>query len=264
MRPVGLALTAREVQARPLDEVISTVARAEGLGFASVWLLADTVEESIALPLVAAAVGTAVPKMRVGVRLLPYDAAIRMVEDLAVLDNILAGRLDVAMLVGDRAGGGIWGQLTRARSLRDVVNGQPIDLGASGPAAAVRVSPPPKQRLLPVAVWIGGSSLGPVMEALAAGLPVVVDHDLAADLPKGGVGMTASVTEVLGPEADPSTPMAPHASARLTLTSLDDANSTEEIAALMASRPGANADPTWPARVEGAEVTRSHGPITGR
>jgi hypothetical protein len=172
VRPVGLALDAREVLARPLGEVIPIVTRAVGLGFVLVWLLAETVEELIALPLGPAALGTAVPTVRVGARLLPYDTAATMAEDLAVLDNILAGRLDVAVLVEDRAGGGVWGQLMRARSLRDVVNGQSIDLGASGLFAAVRVSPP-RGSAPAVAVWIAGSSLGPVIEALGAGLPVV-------------------------------------------------------------------------------------------
>jgi hypothetical protein len=64
VRPVGLALDAREVLARPLGEVIPIVTRAVGLGFVLVWLLAETVEELIALPLGPAALGTAVPTVR--------------------------------------------------------------------------------------------------------------------------------------------------------------------------------------------------------
>lgn len=152
---------------------------AVAFGFVLVWLLAETVEESITLPLGAVALGTAVPTVRVGRPCCPM--------------TLLPGWL----------------------------------------------------RIWPC--WTTGAGLPVVGQAPSGARPAQRQdwHDRVGD---GGVGA----------RVDPSTPMAPHASARLVLTSLDDADSIEDIAALMVSCPGANADPAWPGAAAEAEVRGRH------
>ncbi len=160
---MGLAYPAREALVRPLVELASAASRAGSRGFASVWLLGGSAEESASLPVLAAALGTAVPDLRVGVRLTAYDDPVRMAEDLCVLDNALWGRLDVALVHGERPGGSEWGGLSRVRAVRDLAGGRPVELGAGVRPRPVRVSPPPRQHPLPVAVWVAGTSPGPAL-----------------------------------------------------------------------------------------------------
>jgi hypothetical protein len=86
MKPVAIAYRAREVLAP--EPTVEAVERATALGFWSLWILADDAEQASALPLTVAAIGSRVPRVRLGVRLIPYARAARIAEDVSVLDNL--------------------------------------------------------------------------------------------------------------------------------------------------------------------------------
>jgi hypothetical protein len=212
----GIAIPAGDALAVSREETQAFAARALERGDLSLWLVAESREQSMALPLTAAALGVGLDGCRLGIALLLHDDLARMTEDLCVLDNVLGGRLEVAVALGRDAGGS---PVARLGTLRRLLAGEPVDLGAG--RRGVRVTPPSAQRPLePAAFFAADASLHDLQRALAAGFPVVIPHRLALALPatwRGRARVTETVTR-----AELDEPLPPGVSARLLLASLRD------------------------------------------
>ncbi|MCC6222579.1 MAG: hypothetical protein IT201_03700 [Thermoleophilia bacterium] len=211
MTALGFAVPAAEALTVSPGELRRLAATAEG----PLWLVAADVEESRALPLTAAALGVAVPRLRVGVGLVAYDDVVRVTEDLCVLDNLLDGRLDVAVAPGrGRAG------LARVETLARLLGGEAVDLGPERGRVRVyprsaRAAPAPAVLLSPGAT---PADAGPV---LRSGLPVMLPHRLAASLPIAWrAGRAAAIIETLHSSAELDEPVPRGVTARVLVMSL--------------------------------------------
>lgn len=210
----GIAIPAREVLAASLEGSRAFAAQALERGFRSFWLIAESREQSMALPLTAAALGAAVDELRVGIVLLAHDDPVRLAEDLCVLDNVLGGRLEVALAPGREAAGR---PLARLEVLRDLLAGELVDVGAG--RRGVQVTPPSAQRPLEPSAFFGAdASLFDLQRALAARFGVVIPRRLALSLPTTWRGRARVTETVAAPQLDE--PISPGVSARLVLASL--------------------------------------------
>jgi len=213
----GIAIPAREVLAASLEESRAFAARVVEQRLRSLWLVAESPEQSMALPLTAAALGAAFDELRVGVVLLAHDDPVRTAEDLCVLDNVLGGRLEVALAPSRDAPGS---PLARLETLRDLLAGELVDVAAG--RRGVRVTPPSAQRPLEPSAFFGAdASLFDLQRALAARFGVVIPRRLALSLPTMWHGR-ARVTETVA-ASQLEEPIPPGVSARLVLASLSGA-----------------------------------------
>jgi alkanesulfonate monooxygenase SsuD/methylene tetrahydromethanopterin reductase-like flavin-dependent oxidoreductase (luciferase family) len=183
---VGLMFSFRNPAAwrRPFPDVyrdeLDTIAYAESLGFDTIWLtehhFADDGYSPSIIPL-AAAIAARTERVRIGFNLLllPLHNAIRVAEDIATLDVLSGGRIDVGIgqgyAVHEFAGYGI----ARAERLRRFIEG--LDVlqglwtqdtfsyrGEHYTLDGERLQPKPVQQPTPP-LWIGATSTPGVRRA---------------------------------------------------------------------------------------------------
>ena len=170
---------------------------AEQAGLDEVWLTEHHFADDgycPALMPVAAAIAARTTRIRIGTKvlLMPFHNPLRLAEDAAIVDIISGGRLDIGIAAGYRheefAGFGIDRRERGARTREGIdvlelaLSGEPFSYrGRFHAVDAVRVSPPPVQR--PVPIWVGGRSEKPLQRAAAAGRHLQLadfDPDLCA------------------------------------------------------------------------------------
>jgi alkanesulfonate monooxygenase SsuD/methylene tetrahydromethanopterin reductase-like flavin-dependent oxidoreductase (luciferase family) len=148
---------------RPYDvlyrENLEQIAWSEELGFESVWLSEHHVTDEGYLPSVfpmLAAIAERTSTMRIGSAILlgPFQHPIRFAEDVAVLDQLSAGRLDVGLGLGYREAE--FEALGVPRSERARRTEELVEV-ARRVWADGTVTPPPFQQPEPP-FWIGGST----------------------------------------------------------------------------------------------------------
>jgi alkanesulfonate monooxygenase SsuD/methylene tetrahydromethanopterin reductase-like flavin-dependent oxidoreductase (luciferase family) len=184
---------------------------AEEAGFDEVWLtehhFADDGYCPALLP-VAAAIAARTTRIRIGTKvlLMPFHNPIRLAEDVAVVDIISGGRLDIGIAAGYRheefAGFGIDRAERAARTREGIdvlelaLSGEPFSYrGRFHAYEAVQVTPPPVQR--PVPIWVGGRSAKPLQRAAAAGRHLQL-ADFDPELCAADVAAYASALEAAG------------------------------------------------------------------
>jgi probable F420-dependent oxidoreductase len=183
----------KEVYAAGLD----AICYAEELGFDYVFLtehhfVADGYAPSIA-PL-AAAIAARTKRIRIGsyVLLLPFHNPLRLAEDLAVVDQLSAGRLDVGLAPGYKpdefAVLGVPKSERGARTdeiieiLQLAWRGEPFSYaGRHFQFQDVVVLPPPVQQPGPP-IWVGGSSLAAARRAARYGTCFMPDSGAGPDV----------------------------------------------------------------------------------
>jgi alkanesulfonate monooxygenase SsuD/methylene tetrahydromethanopterin reductase-like flavin-dependent oxidoreductase (luciferase family) len=173
------------------------VGEAERLGFDLVWLTEHHFADDgycPALMPVAAAIAARTTRLRIGtkVMLMPFHHPVRLAEDIAVVDVISGGRLEIGLAAGYRTaeftGFGIPHDERAARAreglavLEQALTGETFShsgrFHALGPA---RITPPPVQQ--PVPIWWGARSAGAIRHAAKRGHHLALadfDEDLCA------------------------------------------------------------------------------------
>jgi alkanesulfonate monooxygenase SsuD/methylene tetrahydromethanopterin reductase-like flavin-dependent oxidoreductase (luciferase family) len=191
---------------RPWNELyrenLDQIAWAEGLGYDSVWVSEHHVTDDGYLPSVLpmlAAIAQRTTTMRIGSAILlgPFQHPIRFAEDVAVLDQLSGGRLEIGLGLGYRE---------REFELLDV----PIAERARRTEELVEVArrvwadgtvtPPPDQAPEPP-FWIGGSSAAAARRAARLGCDFMPDAYVATDVlelyrslaPEGRVSINPSI-----------------------------------------------------------------------
>lgn len=190
---------------RPYDvlygENLAQITWAEELGYESVWVSEHHVTDEGYLPSVfpmLAAIAQRTTTMRIGSAILlgPFQHPIRFAEDVAVVDQLSAGRLEVGLGVGYRAsefdalGVPIGERAARTEELVEV---------ARRAWADGTVTPPPHQEPEPP-LWIGGSTPAAARRAARLGCNFMPDAyaateviDLYRGLAGGAVAINPSV-----------------------------------------------------------------------
>jgi len=172
---------------RPYDvlyrENLDQIAWAEELGYESVWLSEHHVTDEGYLPSVfpmLAAITQRTTTMRIGTAILlgPFQHPIRFAEDVAVLDQLSRGRLEVGLGVGyrqqefDDLGVPIAERARRTEELIEVAR----RVWADG-----SVTPPPFQQPEPP-FWIGGATAAAARRAARLGAHFMPDAYAPADV----------------------------------------------------------------------------------
>lgn len=187
--------------ARLYAENLEQIAWAEQLGFESVWLSEHHVTDEGYLPSVfpmLAAVAARTERMRLGTAILlgPFQHPVRFAEDVAVVDQLSGGRLEIGLGLGYRE---------REFELLDV----PLAERGRRTEQLVEVSrrvwgdgtvtPPPLQQPEPP-FWIGGSTAAAARRAARLGCHFMPDAyvetgvlDLYRSLAGGAVAINPSV-----------------------------------------------------------------------
>lgn len=161
-------------------ETLEQAVQAEELGFDSIWLSEHHFTSEGYLPCLTAVLGTLAARTtraRLGtaVLLAPLHHPLRLAEDLAVVDQLCAGRLDVGVAPGYKPGEfatlGIPKSERGSRTdetieiLQRAWRGEPFSYaGRHFRFDDVVVTPPPVQQPGPP-IWIGGSSLAAASRA---------------------------------------------------------------------------------------------------
>ena len=161
-------------------ETLSQAVYAEELGFDSIWLSEHHFTDEGYLPCLPAALGAlaaSTSRVRLGtaVLLAPLHHPLRLAEDLAVIDQLCAGRLDVGLAPGYKPGEfatlGVPKGERGARTdetieiLKLAWRGEPFSYaGRHFQFQDVVVLPPPVQQPGPP-IWVGGSSLASARRA---------------------------------------------------------------------------------------------------
>ena len=182
---------------RLYNETLDQASWAEELGFNSVWLSEhhftdDGYMPSIPSALAAIAARTSRVRLGTAVLLAPLHHPLRLAEDLAVVDLISNGRLDVGLAAGYRSKEfeimavprSERGQRTEetVRLLRLAWAGEPFSFaGRSYSFEDVTVTPPPAQRPGPP-IYLGGSSVPPALRAGRLGCGFAADSGGSLDL----------------------------------------------------------------------------------
>jgi len=175
-------------------ETLDQAAHAEQLGFDSIWLSEHHFTSEGYLPCLPAVLGTLAARtsrVRLGtaVLLAPLHHPLRLAEDLAVVDQLCGGRLDVGVAPGYKPGEfatlGVPKSERGSRTdetieiLRLAWRGEPFSYaGRHFRFDDVVVTPPPVQQPGPP-VWVGGSSMAAARRAAR--------HD-AGFMPDSGAG----------------------------------------------------------------------------
>jgi probable F420-dependent oxidoreductase len=178
-------------------ETLDQAAYAEELGFSSVWLSehhfsAEGYLPSLAAVLGALAVRTSRVRLGTAVLLAPLHHPLRLAEDLAVVDQLSGGRLDVGIAPGYKPDEfAVLGVPKGERGARTDETIEILQLAWRGERFSyagkhftfddVIVAPPPAQPAGPP-VWVGGSSLAAARRAARYGL---------CFLPDSGAGLEA-------------------------------------------------------------------------
>jgi alkanesulfonate monooxygenase SsuD/methylene tetrahydromethanopterin reductase-like flavin-dependent oxidoreductase (luciferase family) len=177
------------------EETLAFVELAEELGIDQVWLPEHHFTEDGFCPslmVAGAAIAARTERIRIGskIAILPFHDPIRLAEDVAVVDNVSAGRVEVGLAAGYRKGEFDGFGIPHSERGRRMEEG--IELLTRGLAGErfsysgrfhsygeVQVTPPPVQR--PVPLWLGGRTPAAMRRAarFGAGL-VLADFDVAA------------------------------------------------------------------------------------
>ena len=182
-------------------ENLEQIAWAEQLGYESVWLSEHHVTDEGYLPSVfpmLAAVAARTERMRLGTSILlgPFQHPIRFAEDVAVIDQLSGGRLEIGIGLGYRE---------REFELLDVPIGERARRSEALVEVARRVwadgtvTPPPLQQPEPP-FWIGGATAAAARRAARLGCRFMPDAyvatevlDLYRSLSDGEVAVNPSV-----------------------------------------------------------------------
>jgi alkanesulfonate monooxygenase SsuD/methylene tetrahydromethanopterin reductase-like flavin-dependent oxidoreductase (luciferase family) len=164
-------------------ETLELILHAESAGIDRVWLSEHHFVEDGYCPSlmpVAAAVAARTSRIRIGtkVMLLPFHDPVRLAEDVAVVDILSAGRLDLGLAAGYRRGEfegfGIPVSERGARMregldvLTKALEGEPFTYrGRFHSYGEVRVVPPPIQH--PIPLWLGGRTPATISRAARRG-----------------------------------------------------------------------------------------------
>jgi len=178
-------------------ETLDQAARAEELGFDSVWLSEHHFTSEGYLPCLPAALGTLAARtsrVRLGtaVLLAPLHHPLRLAEDLAVVDQLCGGRLDVGVAPGYKPGEfatlGVPKGERGARTdetieiLQLAWRGEPFSYaGRHFRFDDVVVTPPPAQQPGPP-IWVGGSSMAAARRAARWGAGFMPDSGAGPDV----------------------------------------------------------------------------------
>jgi alkanesulfonate monooxygenase SsuD/methylene tetrahydromethanopterin reductase-like flavin-dependent oxidoreductase (luciferase family) len=169
-------------------ETLDQAARAEQLGFSSIWLSEHHFSEEGYLPSLSAMLGalamrTSAARLGTAVLLAPLHHPLRLAEDLAVVDQLSGGRLDVGLAPGYKPDEfAVLGVPKGERGARTDETIEILQLAWRGERFSyqgkhfcfddVIVAPPPVQK--PAGrpgppVWVGGSSLAAARRAARYG-----------------------------------------------------------------------------------------------
>ena len=178
-------------------ETMDQAAYAEELGFASIWVSEHHFSEEGYLPSLSAVLGalaerTSRARLGTAVLLAPLHHPLRLAEDLAVIDQLSGGRLDVGLAPGYKpdefAVLGVPKTQRGARTdetieiLQRAWRGEPFSYaGRHFRFDDVVVGPPPVQRPGPP-IWVGGNSLAAARRAARYGACFMPDSGAGLDL----------------------------------------------------------------------------------
>jgi probable F420-dependent oxidoreductase len=178
-------------------ETLAQAAYAEELGFDSIWLSEHHFTDEGYLPSLPAVLGalagrTARVRLGTAVLLAPLHHPLRLAEDLAVIDQLSAGRLDVGLAPGYKPDE--FAVLAVPRNERGSRTDETIEIlrlawrGAAFSYAGrhftfedVTVTPPPVQQPGPP-IWIGGSSQAAAGRAARHGACFMPDSGAGPDI----------------------------------------------------------------------------------
>ena len=178
-------------------ETLDQAAYAEELGFSSVWLSEHHFSEEGYLPSLAAVLGalamrTSRVRLGTAVLLAPLHHPLRLAEDLAVVDQLSGGRLDVGIAPGYKPDEfAVLGVPKGERGARTDETIEILKLAWGGERFSyagkhftfddVIVAPPPVQPAGPP-IWVGGSSLAAARRAARYGLCFMPDSGAGPEL----------------------------------------------------------------------------------
>jgi probable F420-dependent oxidoreductase len=178
-------------------ETLDQAAHAEQLGFSSIWLSEHHFGEEGYLPSLAAVLGalamrTSHARLGTAVLLAPLHHPLRLAEDLAVVDQLSGGRLDVGLAPGYKPDEfAVLGVPKGERGARTDETIEILQLAWRGERFSyqgkhfrfddVIVAPPPVQRPGPP-VWVGGSSLAAARRAARFGTCFMPDSGAGQDV----------------------------------------------------------------------------------
>jgi probable F420-dependent oxidoreductase len=179
------------------SETLDQAVHAEELGFSSVWLSEHHFSEEGYLPSLAAVLGalamrTSRVRLGTAVLLAPLHHPLRLAEDLAVVDQLSKGRLDVGIAPGYKPDEfAVLGVPKGERGTRTDETIEILRLAWAGGRFSfagkhftfddVIVAPPPAQASGPP-IWIGGSSLAAARRAARYELCFMPDSGAGPDV----------------------------------------------------------------------------------
>ena len=192
-------------------ETLDQAAYAEELGFSAVWLSEHHFSAEGYLPSLAAVLGalamrTSRVRLGTAVLLAPLHHPLRLAEDLAVVDQLSGGRLDVGIAPGYKPDEfAVLGVPKGERGARTDETSEILKLAWGGERFSfagqhftfddVIVAPPPAQPGGPP-IWVGGSSLAAARRAARYGLCFMPDSGAGPELYeayRGSVGVPPRV-----------------------------------------------------------------------
>jgi probable F420-dependent oxidoreductase len=178
-------------------ELLDQASYAEELGFDSVWLSEHHFTDEGYLPSMPAVLGalserTSRVRLGTAVLLAPLHHPLKLAEDLAVVDQLSGGRLDVGLAPGYRPKEfSVLDVPKRERGARTDETIELLRLAWKGETFSyagqhfqfsdVVVTPPPAQQPEPP-IWIGGSSLAAARRAARYGLAFMPDSGAGPDV----------------------------------------------------------------------------------
>lgn len=178
-------------------ETLAQAAYAEELGFDGIWLSEHHITEEGYLPSIAAMLGalaerTSRVRLGTAVLLAPLHHPLRLAEDLAVVDQLSGGRLDVGLAPGYRPRE--FTVLDVPKTQRGARTDETIEImklawrgepfsyhGRHFRFDDVTVAPPPVQQPGPP-IWIGGSSMASALRAARHGTCFMPDSGAGPDV----------------------------------------------------------------------------------
>jgi probable F420-dependent oxidoreductase len=178
-------------------ETMDQAARAEQLGFSSIWLSEHHFSAEGYLPSLTAVLGalaerTSSARLGTAVLLAPLHHPLRLAEDLAVVDQLSGGRLDVGLAPGYKPDEfAVLGVPKAERGARTDETIEILQLAWRGERFShqgkhfrfddVIVAPPPVQQPGPP-IWVGGSSLAAARRAARYGTCFMPDSGAGPDV----------------------------------------------------------------------------------
>ena len=179
------------------SETLDQAAHAEQLGFASIWLSEHHFSGEGYLPSLPVMLGalserTSVARLGTAVLLAPLHHPLRLAEDLAVVDQVCAGRLDVGLAPGYKPSEfAVLGVPKHERGARTDETIEILQLAWRGETFSYKgkhfqfddvvVAPPPVQQPGPP-IWVGGSSMAAARRAARHGVCFMPDSGAGLDV----------------------------------------------------------------------------------